>query len=263
MRHSIRQIIREQILPASRQIGSEGIHEVTAELTRGNVDYSPQTNTPGQTTPYNASSDIDPVQYLSDTLRNLDAGYNEDPKTIELIQRMVDTGLIEYMSDGIRHLAEQLMEAGAVNMNESADNKTNPAQRDVADIKVKGDGPEQEETGTEKIKKPEGLKSQPAHSIAKIPKTGGDTNVTSVGYQNFPVSTGAKKTNPAGIPDAEGKQKAGVNNGDSMAGKSKGMAVGNSLYQQDAEDRDKGQDYTGTKVGSVKESKGIKKKVKI
>lgn len=248
---NMRKFVRENLLPSHKQIGSEGIHEdLHVDATRGNVDYTPSRDNMGMTGSI-PDPITDPIQHLSDAIRRIDSGYNSDTETIELIQRLVDTKLIEYMSDEVRSIATKLYDEGAITMTEDIGNSSKNPAHTTADIKVKGNGPVNKETGGEKVKKPEGLNQQQAHGVAKIPNTGGSTNITSVGHQEFPDSDG-KGENPAGIPDAEGKQKAGVVTGDST--KTQGMKVGNSIYQAGSKDTDKDKEYHGSKVGSVKES---------
>lgn len=255
MTKDIRRLIREHVLPSHRRIGNEPLHEDNPTAGDFSADGIPGIGFSN----FRGSNDLidedDPITGTALILHEFQSGTLPDDEAIDLFSRLVSSGLIEFMNTDIRRMAENLAREGLIVMEAQFDRNVRgqPAQGGEADIKVRYGGRKRASGSGPKLKAPSGMSGQGAHGSAGIPKTGGSTNVTSIGHQDFP-SSGGRNENPARVPKASGKQKPGTETS-SDAGKTSGMSVGHSLYQDGSPDRDRGKKYTGSKVGQVRENR--------
>lgn len=268
MAKDARSMIRS-VLPSHVQHGSEPIHERTLLLQE---DYASPTVGSGadmgdmgtQVWPGDATlrpegdDEKCPFSETANMLNEYAAGSLKDDEVIQLFERLVGTGLIEYMNEQVRGTASALARAGYIQVQEAEafrrDVSGQQAQQGVANIQVRPATMYKQVGPTAPVSTAKDINTQPAQrDPAQVPTPPGG-QVTSQGHDTFPAS-GGRAENPAKIPKAAGTQKAGPNSGDQMAGGSDGIVVGHSLQQSDAPDADKG-DYEGSKVGRITEQEG-------
>jgi hypothetical protein len=202
-----------------------------------------------------SDDDTCPITEAARLLGEYASGVLQDDEVIQLFERLVDTGLIEYMNDRIRSTATALAQAGYIRVSEAEftrDIDGQQAQQGLPNIQVRsGAAYKTGAASTAPVSTVSDIGSQPAQGgPAQVPKPPGG-QVTSQGHAKFPDSGGQKK-NPPKVPRPVGRQKAGPNDGDDMAG-GQGIEVGNSLQQGKDPDRDRGRHYTGSQVGEIGE----------
>jgi hypothetical protein len=184
------------------------------------------------------------------------SGALKDDEVIQLFERLVDTGLIEYMNEEVRSTAQALAQAGYIQVAEAEFTRSvdgQQAQQGTPNIQVRSGAPQRTGATTAPVSTVSDIGSQPAQGgPAQVPKPPSG-QVTSQGHDKFPAS-GGSKANPARVPKPVGTQKAGPNATDDMTG-GDSIEVGNSLQQGEDPDRDKSKDYTGSQVGAVGEAK--------
>lgn len=266
MTKDARSIIRG-VLPSHVQLGSEPLHErellqedYSAQTVGGSADDGEMRTSvwPGDTTmrPPDNESEC-PFFQTAHALNEYAAGSLPDDEVIQLFEKLVSTGLIEYMNESVRGTATALARAGYIRMQEAdafkRDVSGQQAQQGLPNIQV-GRNTMYRQTGATAPVSTSDIDKQPAQrDPAQVPEPPSG-QVTSRGYDTFPAS-GGKKENPAKIPRAAGTQKAGPNHGDGMSGGHGGIEVGNSLQQSEDPQADKG-DYEGSKVGQITEQDG-------
>lgn len=148
-----------------------------------------------------------------------------------------------------RFSSQTLNEMGYGNFSPSADKPTGTEAPSTNRFKVK---PGEKAVTDDNPEKPKGMKGIDSPVDDKeLPKefTGGSKNNEDPNVPN--TEKGAKTT----VGATGGGKNAGANKTKNTE-KGQKMSVGNSLYQQDASDRNKGDNYTGTKVGELGSKKG-------
>lgn len=203
--------------------------------------------------------DMNPFDRVTRALNEFQSGVAKDDQKLQLFQELIQSGLIEYMNDDLRKIALSLLKAGYLESINEGDAFTREvdgqeAQKETPKIKVKSGAPKAE-SGSGVSGDSIGKAGQDAQmGPAEIPAPEGKA-VTSVGHDEFKAS-GKKEEDAADIPDAAGSQAAGPNSGDKMAGASQSMKVGQSLQQGGTASSG---NYTGSKVGAVKEEKSLRR----
>lgn len=250
-----RQAIRH-CLPSHVQIGSEAVHESRLDEDLGpptQAPFSPGAVLPDQEHRFHSLAES--IRSTAQALNDYEAGALQDREAIELFEHLVRTGLIEFMNESLRSTASALARSGHIAQMAEAENfKRNvqgqQAQQGTPNIQVKGSAPQyRQNANTAPVSTVSDIGSQKAQGgPAQVPQPP-QGSVTSQGHDKFP-SSGGRSADPARVPKPVGKQKAGPNHGDKMAG-GKGMKVGNSLQQMEDPDKDEGE-YDGSKVGSVR-----------
>lgn len=258
MRRQIR-----SVLPSHVQLGSEPVHErleedYGAQMVGGASDMG---NFGTQNWPGSAEMDADIQQKtIEETFRRAVQVINEyasgslqDDEAISMFEALIQTGMIEFMNESIQRTAKSLVQAGYISpVQESAFTRSigdQEAQKGTPNIQVKsGAAQYQQNKGTAPVSTVSDIGSQKAQGGPADVPTPPAGPATTKGHAPFPDSGGTKE-NPADVPKPVGKQKAGPNHGDEMAG-GKGIEVGNSLQQSKDPESDDG-DYEGSKVGSV------------
>jgi hypothetical protein len=197
-----------------------------------------------------------PISGAARLLGEYSSGSLGDDEVIQLFEKMVDTGLIEFMNEDVRTTAESLVQAGYIQVAEASAFQRSidgqQAQQGTPHIQVKSGAAYRQSAPTAPVSTVSDIGSQLAQGgPAQVPTPPGG-QVTSQGHDKFPDSGGPKK-NPAKIKKPAGSQKAGPNHGDDMSGGSAGVNVGNSLQQQEDPERDDSSEYTGSQVGQVED----------
>lgn len=256
----IRRIIRENLMPSHTQIGCEGAREIVEDISiegpKASADWGPMPSPGGGMGVPMDAPDIDPVEYVAESLDRLTSGQRgngSDSEMLDFLQRVVDTGLIDYMNEAVQDIVIQLGMLDDLDLtNRVTEAEMNPAHTLPGDFGVKGHGPAKKRDRADNRRDidPDNLASQKAHATTTIPTSG--SAITSIGHKDFPASEGGSGDDPADIPPAAGNQKPGVQTADLP--RTSGMTVGNSMYQRSDKDSETGDKYTGSKVGSVHDS---------